>query len=171
MSQIDTSDQIPFETSMAEQTSTIEAMPHKDHKQLIDAFGLTGSLPPPTQQWIDRLDSKSLCAQLIRQYFDSSKAENDSLKIIDIWEVCHLERDFRFIKQGFDRVDNWLLWHGTARSNLVDILRNGFLTPSMNGQPSATGTQFADRVAKSAAFADTSGPLLLLLCQVSLGRK
>ena len=85
----------------------------------------------------------------------------------------NVEHYAQFMQSNYNNVDNMLLWHGTTRSNLVSILQNSLKLPvyATNGHMFGAGIYFADRMSKSAGYTDQSGPEVLLLCQVALGKK
>ena len=106
--------------------------------------------------------------KIIKEYFDNSKPWN--FKIVKLWQVYANARKDLFVEKGFDKVDNWLLWHGTKRDNLFGIITAGFKIIGQRNQIFGPGVYFTDRVAKSANYTDRNGAGVLLLCQVALGR-
>lgn len=109
--------------------------------------------------------------ELIRDYFRKSfvHEHNINLNIVQIWQVFNSEHNERFVRKGYDQMDNWLLWHGTKRDNLVSILDHNLRLPDHPGM-FGKGIYFADRVTKSAQYTDGKGAEVLLLYRVALGK-
>ena len=73
------------------------------------------------------------------------------------------------------RTDKFLLWHGTAVSNVYSILKNGFDLKRANHGLFGRGVYFADAVGKSQNYCHRGYDrcfegLAFLLCEVKLGR-
>lgn len=96
------------------------------------------------------------------------------IEVQDIFEVVRHEEEKRF--EPFKTLHNrQLLWHGSSLTNFVGILSNGLkLAPpdvEINGKAFGNGIYFADTVAKSSHYCNSTrnGDALLLLCEVALG--
>jgi hypothetical protein len=98
--------------------------------QLVETFGLTldPDSPALTNITARKLTEDSEYKQLVTEYFKNSNPHNTVIEMVNVWEVQDSSRYTKFIDNGYELVDNWLLWHGTKRKNLISILEDSLRT-------------------------------------------
>lgn len=148
------------------------------YDEFIKSLQLSASQPQARTQVLFRnsirkMGRGSFEDKLIREYFENSNSHRWDINIIEIWKVHNAKYYAKFMQKGYDSVDNLLLWHGTTRKNLMNILNDNLNLPisATNGHMFGPGIYFADRMSKSVQYTDSNGPRVLLLCQVALGKK
>lgn len=105
--------------------------------------------------------------QKVVKYVNNSQCHpNIKLTVVNIHRVWQRNRND---KDLFHISNRKLLWHGTKRANIPQILKNGFQLPAHAGQMFGSGIYFADRISKSSNYSDVD-VTFLLLCEVGLGK-
>ncbi|XP_037029162.1 protein mono-ADP-ribosyltransferase PARP3-like [Bradysia coprophila] len=105
--------------------------------------------------------------QKVVKYVNNSQYHpNIKLTVVNIHRVWQRNRDDENL---FHISNRKLLWHGTKRANIPQILKNGFKLPEHAGQMFGSGIYFADRISKSSNYSDVD-VTFLLLCEVGLGK-
>lgn len=101
------------------------------------------------------------------KYVNNSQCHpNIKLTVVNIHRVWVRNQDDENL---FHISNRHLLWHGTKRSNIPNILNDGFKLPTNVGQMFGSGIYFADRITKSSNYSDLD-VTFLLLCEVGLGK-
>ncbi|XP_055324089.1 poly [ADP-ribose] polymerase-like [Sitodiplosis mosellana] len=126
---------------------------------------------------ISPLDRNSIEYGQIMTYVEQTHDPDyheDKIEVLDVLEVVRHGEESRF--EPFKNFKNrTLLWHGSSLTNFVGILSTGLkLAPPdviIHGKAFGNGIYFADAVAKSSHYCNTSeeNEALLLLCEVALG--
>jgi hypothetical protein len=114
----------------------------------------------------------------IHDYAERGQEHGYGIKIISIIRVIAAAPNLANDTELVDFNDNpqtkgqrrMMLWHGTKKRCLSNILQNGLRLPTYSGQMFGPGIYFADRVSKSCNYCDRNADGgFLLLCDVLLG--
>lgn len=114
----------------------------------------------------------------IHDYVERGQEHGYGIKIIAIIRIIAAATSLASDSQVVDFNDDpqtkgqrrMMLWHGTKRRCLTNILQNGLRMPTYSGQMFGPGIYFADRVSKSCNYCDRNADGgFLLLCDVLLG--
>ncbi len=128
---------------------------------------LAWSLQPTDQDFIN-----------IHDYIERGQEHGYGIKVISIIRVVAAAPNLANDSEIIDFNDNpqtkgqrrMMLWHGTKKRCLSNILQNGLRMPTYTGQMFGPGIYFADRVSKSCNYCDRSAEGgFLLLCDVLVG--
>lgn len=143
--------------------------------------------PPPRlfEARLDLVEDKREIERIRRKYRATQKAMHacahlDVKRVFKV-EIASMRRAFESEGRAVGNVQE--LWHGTRASNLLSILRSGFVIPAANaahctGRMWGNGVYFSDQSTKSLNYAygywgggsQRDETCYMFLCNVALGR-
>jgi poly [ADP-ribose] polymerase 2/3/4 len=136
-------------------------------------------LPNPVDQFYNSLkaelvlvESTSHESDLVRQYFDKTKAPGLKCRLLNIWSVDRKGEAERF--QAYDNVGNrHLLWHGTNIAVAAPIITSGLRIMPHSGGRVGAGIYLASLNEKSAQYTSGYGNKFacMFLCEAPLGKQ
>jgi poly [ADP-ribose] polymerase len=172
--------------AVQQQNSILDSLEVSLQNVLSDAEGSTKEAIPPPKLFAARLDIVEDTREIerIRKKYRSTLQRMHACHHLEVKRVFRVQ--IEAMEEAFERDGKIIgnvqeLWHGTRASNLLSILKSGFVIPKANaahctGRMFGNGAYFSDQSTKSLNYAygywqgKADDNCFMFLCDIAMGR-